>query len=120
MEFQLDYTKLGKRLSRIRKDRGYTQEELSEISGISTTHISHIECGKTKAALGKFVILANALDVTLDELFCDSLNRAKTPYVNEIVSLAKDCNEKEIRIFCSTLKALKESYRSEHKNQETV
>jgi len=115
MENVLDYVKLGKRVSQIRNSKGYTQEKLSELSGISPTHLSHIECAHTKASLEKFVVLANALDVTLDDFFCDSLKKATLPYINEIVELSKDCSEKEIRIFCSTLKALKESYRSQHK-----
>ncbi|WP_297141803.1 helix-turn-helix transcriptional regulator [uncultured Eubacterium sp.] len=120
MEKSLDYVKLGERVRTIRKRNGYSQEDLSELSGISITHLSHIECANTKASLEKFVILANALEVTLDDFFCDSLTQATIPYINEITELAEDCNEKEIRIFCSTLKALKESYRSEHKNQESI
>lgn len=115
MEKMLDYVKLGRRVRKMREKKGYSQETLSEICGISATHLSHIECAHTKASLEKFVILANALEVTLDDLFCDSLTQAKAPYMNEIVEIAEDCNEKEIRIFCSTLSALKESYRSEHK-----
>ena len=120
MEKELDYIKLGKRICEIRNKRGYTQETLSELSGISPTHLSHIECAHTKASLEKFVILANALEVTLDDFFCDSLTQATIPYINKITELAEDCNEKEIRIFCSTLKALKESYRSEHYNQVII
>lgn len=120
MEKELDYVKLGRRIREIRNKRGYSQEKLSEISGISPTHLSHIECANTKAALEKFVILANALEVTLDDFFCDSLNQATIPYINEITELAEGCDEKEIRIFCSTLRALKESYRKEHNNQENI
>lgn len=109
---ELDYIKLGARIRQIRENRGYSQEELAEMCGISATHMSHIECANTKAALEKFIWLANALNVTLDDFFCDSLEKAKIPYINEIVKLAEDCDEKEIRIFCSTLRALKESYRN--------
>lgn len=108
---ELDYVKLGKRIRNIRKEKGLTQESLAEKSDLSANHISHIERANTKVALPTLIQIVNALEITTDDVLCDSITKAKMPYVNKICSLAADCNEKEIRIFCAVLETLKESYR---------
>lgn len=96
MEFILDYKQLGKRVKQFRQKKGYSQEEFAELCGISTTHLSHIECAHTKAALEKFVIMANVLEVTLDDLFCDSLQNSTIPYKNEIAELISLSRDKKV------------------------
>lgn len=107
----LDYIKLGKRIKQIRKDKGLSQNQLSEYADISVNHLSHIECANTKVSLPVLIKIANVLKITVDDILCDSLTAAKTPYINEITRLAQDCNEKEIRLFCLVLKSLKMGYR---------
>lgn len=36
---------LGKRIKELRKNKGITQEALSEKAGIDSKHLSRIECG---------------------------------------------------------------------------
>ena len=115
MKMELDYVKLGNRIRKIRKEKGLTQEVLAEKSDLSANHISHIERANTMIGLPALIQIVNALGVTVDDVLCDSIVKAKTPYVNKITLLAADCDEKEIRIFCSVLEALKESYRDTNK-----
>lgn len=56
------------RLSRLRKERGWTQVELAERLGISQTLISDYERGRLRLNADIVVRLANALEVTADEL----------------------------------------------------
>ena len=37
----VDYYEIGQRIRKIRKSRGLSQEQLAELVGISTTHMSH-------------------------------------------------------------------------------
>jgi len=64
---------LGKRIRKARKTRAYTQEKLGELLGYSANHISHIERATTKMSIDCAVDLANVLEVSLDELFQDSI-----------------------------------------------
>nr|MBQ4457729.1 helix-turn-helix transcriptional regulator [Clostridia bacterium] len=51
----------GQALRQRRKQLGYTQAFLSEVSGFSVTFISDLENGKRTAELGKAISLANLL-----------------------------------------------------------
>jgi transcriptional regulator with XRE-family HTH domain len=45
-----------------------SQEELSDMSGLHRTEIGKLELGEVEPRLTTLLILANALNVTLDEL----------------------------------------------------
>ena len=61
---------LGNRIRDARERRHLTQEKLSEIVDISPTHMSVIERGVKGMKLSTFIKIANALDVSADELLC--------------------------------------------------
>jgi transcriptional regulator with XRE-family HTH domain len=64
-----DASTIGDRLKRLRGDRGLTQEELAEASGVSYSVISMLERNKrTSARLSTISRLAVALDVEIGEL----------------------------------------------------
>ena len=56
-----DAKSFGKAIRQRRKDLGYTQSFLADFSGLSVSFISDLENGKSTAALGKAIILANLL-----------------------------------------------------------
>lgn len=61
--------KLGKKVQKLRKALGYTQEELAEKLHISRTHMGHIEQGRKSPSLKLMEKLARVLKVSLSELF---------------------------------------------------
>ena len=71
---ELDYQAIGIRIRRLRKEQGLTQQRLAELSSQEPSNISHIERGATKLSLPTIVNIANSLNVTVDDLLCDSLN----------------------------------------------
>lgn len=58
----------GKRIQQSRRERGLSQEQLAERVGISVTHMSNIENGKTGFSLPVLVRLRDELGVTADFL----------------------------------------------------
>lgn len=54
---------LRKNLKFYRQQKGYTQEKLSELSGISTDYISEIERGKKTPSFKRFFRIAEILDI---------------------------------------------------------
>lgn len=54
----MDYTAIGKRIRAQRLKLNLSQEELAEMAGISTVHMSHIETANTKLSLPVLVDLA--------------------------------------------------------------
>jgi transcriptional regulator with XRE-family HTH domain len=59
---------LGERITRIRKERGFTQVELASRIGIIQTIISATESDGRKLSAEMAVRFAQALDVSMDEL----------------------------------------------------
>lgn len=60
---------LSNKIEQLRKEKGYTFAKLSELSGISTGRLSDLVSGKrNNPTMDTLIKLADALDVTLDEL----------------------------------------------------
>ncbi len=72
---------LGERLARLRKERGYTQKELGEKTGLIQALISDYERGKLRLNADTILRLATALEVTTDDLLqpAGSAKPAKKP-----------------------------------------
>lgn len=109
---EIDYKSIGMRVNRFREDLGYSQERLSELSGVDNSNISHIERGATKPSLPTLVKLANALDVSMDDLICDSIPAARGAYERMAASILADCSHRELQIITETLLALREVLRN--------
>ena len=52
-----------------RIERGLTQEQLSELTGISTDYLSEIERGKKTPSFKRMELIAKAIDVEVYKLF---------------------------------------------------
>lgn len=71
---ELEYEELAKlnNLSKIRRNKGYSQSKLAELSGVNIRMIQKYESGERdfkKALVQTAIKIADALQVTLDELF---------------------------------------------------
>ena len=69
----INYDSIGQNIKKFRVAKGLTRNKLGEKSGIEPSNISHIERGATKVSLPTLVSIANALEVSLDEIIYDSL-----------------------------------------------
>ena len=70
---------LGERLVIIRKEKGYSQEKLSAISGVSKKTIGRWERGETMPAIADIASLSKVLEVPLGYLLGETV-------VNETIS----------------------------------
>ncbi len=66
--------KIGTRIRAIRCQRGLTQEQLAEKTGVSWSAISNLERGKHMVSIERLLDIATALDVGLETLLCDYIN----------------------------------------------
>lgn len=92
---ELNYKELGGRIRSARKNKGYTLESLSELTGLSVTHLGNIETGKSKVSLGSLVLIANSLDTTIDSLLYDSLHICIDSYDQEFKKILDDCSPEQ-------------------------
>ena len=107
----LNFVQIGKHIGEIRKRRGLSQQKLSEIIDKSPTYISYIEGGLKCMSLDTFVSIANALQVSADELLKDNIENNIKVANHEFASLIVDCSEYEKRFLLSTLKTAKAAMR---------
>lgn len=61
-----DSEQFGKTIKIRRKELGYTQNYVSEVTGLSASFISNLENGKATTELGKAILLANTLGLDID------------------------------------------------------
>ena len=59
----------GNNLKKIRNEKGFSQEQLAEKSGLHRTYISAIECFRRSIALENVQRIADALDIDAYKLF---------------------------------------------------
>lgn len=68
MAVNFDKESLGQRLARIRKERGLTQKEVADRTGLIQALVSDYERGRLRLAADMIVRFAVALGITTDEL----------------------------------------------------
>ena len=105
----MNYYEVGQRIRKFRKAYNFSQEQLAEKVGVSTTHMSHIETGNTKLSLSVFVKIADVLSVQTDELLYDIPPINKTIIKNELAEILDSCSQQDICVLIEVLKTLKSS-----------
>lgn len=104
-----DYIAIGKRIATARKKAGLTQELLAEKAALSPTHISYIECGKTKPSLNAIIAIANVLRTSVNSFLVDNVAMNENRLLHELLAVLNDCSEEESGILIETLIKLKDS-----------
>ena len=59
---------LGEKIQKLRKQNGFSQEELAEKVTVTRQTISKWELGETTPEMDKLIIISKLYDITLDEL----------------------------------------------------
>ena len=70
----VDAQRVGRRIQEVRKARGITQAELSQMIDLSPKYMSNIETGFKMPKLNTFVAIANALQCDANTLLADVLD----------------------------------------------
>lgn len=109
---ELDYVSIGRRIKKYRIDLGLKQSQLAERSGVEPSNISHIERAATKVSLPTLVNIANALEVSLDEIVYDSLIKNEHISIKEINELLVDCECEELTALIQIVKTTKNIMRN--------
>jgi len=91
---------LGKKIKRMRLNRGLTQEQLSEMIDISQRTLSGIEIGENFVTAETLDKIIKALNTTSEELFATTHLKAESDLVEEIIKriqyIAKDPTKLDI------------------------
>lgn len=66
---------LGRRVQQLRKERGWSQQELAAQAGLDRAYLSTVEKGKQNITIGAAARIAAALDTTLSALIEEEIGR---------------------------------------------
>lgn len=87
---------IGKRIAALRRERGYGQEELAEMSGIHRVTLARYETGAIEPGVAAVSRIADALGVSVDEILC------RTEKLPPFISIVKDAVPVVGEIACGT------------------
>ena len=90
---EMNNKEIGNRIMRLRKEYGYTQDELSEMIGISKNHLSGIECGKYTATTPFIFKLCTVLGRTPDYYLIGQVSSATDDFINLMRRLSEEEQE---------------------------
>lgn len=104
---------LGERIRQKRKQLNFSQEQLSEMCGLSPAYVGIIERGNKKLSVSTLVKIANALKVNADYLLGDSIKYDNSEIIEKAARLLNDMDEDEIQytyeLISNTRKFLKKN-----------
>ncbi|WP_287642999.1 helix-turn-helix domain-containing protein [Blautia sp.] len=102
----MDLKVVGQRIKDAREAKNLTQEELAALVNLSSTHVSVIERGLKVTKLDTFVAIANALDVSADELLVDVVAHSVTGVSNRLSDKISSLPMKEQKKIIKVIQAL--------------
>lgn len=77
---------IGKRIHNLRKEKGWTQEQLAEKSSLTPQFVSYAESGKREIRIGSLLQIALALDTSCDFLLTGFKNNRDQAILSEKIS----------------------------------
>lgn len=87
---------IGKRIAKIRRAHGMTQEELADKLSVTPKHISHTECGTSNFSLDNLIEFCNIFDCSLDYVILGKKNDVLSKLPPKIVDILYNNNTDEI------------------------
>lgn len=98
----LDYSLIGKRIARRRKQLGLKQSEVEERAGIGDKYLSNIERAISIPSTEVIMRLAIALETTPDEFLVGAVRHPEESW-QDVAELLRPMNEKQLALARSLL-----------------
>ena len=104
---ELDYSEIGKRIARRRKELGLRQVQVCERAGINDKYLSCIERATSIPSLEVVMKLALALDTTPDEFLTGSVRYGSDEW-RDVAELLRGMDADQLKLAKSLLNWLSE------------
>ena len=104
---ELDYSEIGRRIARRRKELGLRQVQVCEKAGINDKYLSCIERATSIPSLEVIMKLAIALDTTPDEFLTGSVRHESSEW-QDVAELLRGMDSKQLGLAKSLLLWLSE------------
>ncbi len=97
---------IGLRIKEIRKNKGLSQEELSELAETSSNYLSRMERGTENPTLEMLIKISRALKVDMRELFDFGHEEGLRELKESLARLVMEADEERIRLAVKILRAV--------------
>jgi len=104
----IDYKIIGNRITKGRKLKNYTQENLAEYLGVSVSFVSRIERGATKLSLETLAKICTILDTSPSYILTGVVSSTDDYLKGEIADMLKDCSPSKIRLIADIIQSIVE------------
>ena len=102
----LDYNVIGERIKKARKEKGLTQEQLSEKLDISIAFLSRVERGNSKINLKRLTQICEILDISQGEILNGVSNKSNNYLNDEFANLLKECSSEDQKLIYDIAKVI--------------
>lgn len=95
---------IGKRIQTRRKQKGYTQEQLSEMMNVSIQMVSNLERGNKAIRIDNLIKLCQILDVSCDYILTGQETTKDAEFIYDKFSKLSDSDKEMINLlidFCA-------------------
>lgn len=103
----IDNVAIGGRIREHRNQRGWPQEELAFRAGVTAPYLSRVECGLQTPSLKTIMALADAMDITVNDLLMDRPPMDIGALSREIDLLFDGCSDYEKKFILLSASATK-------------
>lgn len=87
----INFKLIGQRIKNARNEKGYTQEQFSEILEISVEHLSRIETGSCRPSLQLIEKICNRLEASEEAImFGNKDDKPRNELINKIACLSPE------------------------------
>jgi transcriptional regulator with XRE-family HTH domain len=111
------FKSIGERIRKRRRALGMSQAELAAKADISLPRVSKLENAKEEMKLSTFIKVAEALQISTDELIRANVPSTSDLYKAKFSEILNDCTASEQQVILTTVKQLKKAMR-ENKDKE--
>lgn len=98
VEMKIDFKIIGQRIKEARREKGWSQDKLSEVIDVSPVYISRVERGSTQINLNRLVQLANALDTSIEYLIIGTVPNTQNYLNKELYEILVECGPSKQRL----------------------
>lgn len=100
---------IGAKLQQARRDKGYTQEYVAEQIDKSVDILRSIENGRSVGSVETLLNICNALEITLDYIFADLLNKKGEILDNKLYEDFQELDLKEKGLINTMIEYMKKN-----------
>ena len=106
MENEIDYSLIGDRIRQARKEKGWSQEKLSEEIDVATAFLSRVERGKAKVNLNRLNQLCDLLDISEGDVLTGVGSNSNNYLNKDLSNLLEGCPPDKLKLIYDIAKVI--------------